>query len=53
VAAASPQPSLDVLRDFVADALPRAWAPRQLVVVGQVPLLESGKVDRASLRRLL
>jgi O-succinylbenzoic acid--CoA ligase len=53
VPAASPEPSLDVLRDFVADALPRAWAPRQLVVVGRVPLLESGKVDRVALRRLL
>jgi O-succinylbenzoic acid--CoA ligase len=41
--------SLDELRDLVT---PRGWAPRQLVVVDQLPLLGNGKVDRAALRVL-
>ena len=32
---------------------PRAWAPRQLVVVEQIPLLPNGKPDRMRLRGLL
>ncbi|HEX2177257.1 MAG TPA: AMP-binding protein [Nocardioidaceae bacterium] len=42
--------TLDMLRDFVADTLPRTWAPRELVVVPDLPLLDNGKVDRRALR---
>jgi O-succinylbenzoic acid--CoA ligase len=42
-------PTLAQVRDFVAAAHPRAWAPRELVVRDRLPLLESGKVDRRSL----
>ena len=45
-------PSLDQLRDFVAEAHPRAWGPRQLVVLKAVPLLANGKPDRVRLRAL-
>lgn len=31
---------------------PRAWAPRQLVVVGELPRLANGKPDRLAARRL-
>jgi O-succinylbenzoic acid--CoA ligase len=37
------------LRDLVE---PRAWAPRQLVVVDELPLLPNGKVDRVTLEEL-
>jgi O-succinylbenzoic acid--CoA ligase len=43
-------PGLDALRDFVAERLPRTWAPRELVVVPALPLLDNGKVDRRRLR---
>ncbi len=46
-------PSLGAVRDFVAAALPRSWAPRELVVVDALPFLPSGKVDRARLATLL
>jgi O-succinylbenzoic acid--CoA ligase len=39
------------LRDFVAEALPRTWAPRQVVVLDELPMLASGKVDRQALLR--
>ncbi len=43
---------LDQLRDGVEEAgLPRAWAPREVVLVDALPLLPGGKVDRAALRR--
>ena len=42
--------SLADARDHVARTLPRAWAPRELREVGALPLLASGKVDRAALR---
>lgn len=32
---------------------PREWAPRQLVVVEQIPLLANGKPDRVALRRMV
>ena len=37
-------------RDHVAATLPRAWAPREVREVSSLPLLASGKVDRAALR---
>jgi O-succinylbenzoic acid--CoA ligase len=43
---------LTTLRDELAAAgLSRTWAPRQLVVVDEIPLLPGGKVDRTHLRR--
>ncbi|HWJ81929.1 MAG TPA: AMP-binding protein [Nocardioides sp.] len=38
------------LRDWVAEERPRAWAPRQLVVLEEIPLLPNGKPDRRALR---
>jgi O-succinylbenzoic acid--CoA ligase len=46
-------PGLAELRDFVAAEHPRSWAPRELVVVDALPLLESGKIDRQRLPHLL
>ena len=43
-------PSLDQVRDFVAEVLPRSWAPRELIRVATLPRLSSGKVDRQLLR---
>lgn len=44
--------SLDAARDAVeAAGLPRTWAPRQLVIVGDLPFLPGGKVDRVSLQK--
>ncbi len=37
-------------RDHVAATLPRTWAPRELREVEALPLLASGKLDRAALR---
>lgn len=43
---------LDDLRDWIAQTQPRSWAPRQLVVLPEIPLLPNGKPDRLALRRL-
>lgn len=40
---------LNQVRDFVAETLPRGWAPRGLSVVPEIPLLGNGKVDRRAL----
>ncbi len=45
-------PSLDELRDWVSREHPRAWAPRRVVPVAQVPLLSNGKVDRLAVEKL-
>lgn len=37
-------------RDHVSGLLPRSWAPRALREVTRLPLLDTGKVDRAGLR---
>ncbi|WP_340540871.1 AMP-binding enzyme [Nocardioides sp. GXZ039] len=42
--------SEDELRDWVGAAHPRAWAPRQVVVLDAIPLLPNGKPDRLRLR---
>ena len=42
-------PTLDELREHVADALPRWAAPRELVVVASLPRTASGKVTRRAL----
>ena len=44
--------SLDEARDWVAERHPRAWAPRDLVVVPSLPMLTNGKVDRLAVRDL-
>jgi O-succinylbenzoic acid--CoA ligase len=40
---------LEELRDFVAEVLPRTWAPRDVIPLGELPMLASGKVDRQAL----
>ena len=42
--------SLDAARDWVAAEHPRAWAPREVMLVEALPLLDNGKVDRMALR---
>jgi O-succinylbenzoic acid--CoA ligase len=44
---------LDEARGWVAEAHPRSWAPRQLVLVDAIPLLANGKPDRVRLRGLV
>lgn len=44
--------SLDQAREHVAAQLPRAWAPRELRPVAELPQLASGKLNRAALRPL-
>ena len=46
-------PPLDDLRNWVSQAYPRTWAPRQLLRVDAIPLLPNGKVDRSALERLV
>ena len=41
--------SLDDLRDLVE---PRSWAPRQLVLVAEIPALANGKPDRLAMKAL-
>lgn len=43
---------LDELRDWVGEAHPRSWAPRQLVVLPEIPHLPNGKADRLRLKGL-
>ena len=45
--------SLKELRDWVAAERPRSWAPRQLVVLDEIPMLPNGKPDRVRLRGLV
>ncbi|KAJ1684551.1 hypothetical protein LUZ63_020306 [Rhynchospora breviuscula] len=45
--------ALDAARDWVAEAHPRAWAPREVVHVDALPLLASGKTDRQRLLGLV
>ena len=44
-------PALSELRDWVRERAPVEYAPRQVVVLGELPLLGNGKVDRATLLR--
>ncbi len=41
--------ALAEVRDFVAEVLPRTWAPRDVIGLTALPMLASGKVDRQSL----
>jgi O-succinylbenzoic acid--CoA ligase len=43
---------LDEARDWVSAEHPRAWAPREVVAVDEIPLLDNGKVDRLALKEL-
>jgi O-succinylbenzoic acid--CoA ligase len=43
---------LPAVRDAVAACLPRTWAPRSLVLVDALPVLETGKMDRLAIQRL-
>ncbi len=43
---------LDEARDWVSEVHPRAWAPRAVVRVAELPLLGNGKVDRLALQEL-
>jgi O-succinylbenzoic acid--CoA ligase len=45
-------PSRDEARDWVAAAYPRAWAPYEIFVTEDLPLLANGKVDRVRLQGL-
>ncbi len=44
--------TLEDARAWVAARHPRAWAPRELVVVPALPMLTNGKVDRLAVRDL-
>jgi hypothetical protein len=46
-------PTLDELRSFAAGELEPAALPKELVVLGMLPVLPSGKPDRAAVRTLL
>jgi o-succinylbenzoate---CoA ligase len=49
-AKAGQSPSLDDLRNYVADRLPRYAAPRAVLVVAELPTLASGKPNRQLIR---
>jgi O-succinylbenzoic acid--CoA ligase len=44
--------SLDEARAWVAEVHPRSWAPREVVVLDEIPLLANGKPDRLALLEL-
>jgi O-succinylbenzoic acid--CoA ligase len=44
--------SLDDARAWVGEKHPRSWAPREVVVVPEIPMLTNGKVDRLAVRTL-
>jgi o-succinylbenzoate---CoA ligase len=50
---ASRAPSLGDLRSFAADALEPAALPREVVAVAALPMLPSGKPDKAAVRTLV
>lgn len=43
---------LEDAREWVGETLPRSWAPRQIVPLAQMPVLDNGKVDRRALLEL-
>ena len=43
---------LEAARDWVSAAHPRSWAPREVVTLDALPLLDNGKPDRLALREL-
>ncbi|MCW2768017.1 MAG: AMP-dependent synthetase and ligase [Nocardioides sp.] len=44
--------TLDRARTWVAEKHPRSWAPRDLVRLDEIPMLDNGKPDRLRLRTL-
>jgi O-succinylbenzoic acid--CoA ligase len=46
-------PTAAALRAAVADRLPPAWLPRDVLAADEIPLLATGKVDRAAVRALV
>ena len=46
-------PGVDSLRAFAADALEPAALPREVVLLGLLPVLASGKPDKVAVRTLL
>ena len=44
--------SLLEVRDWVARAHPRSWAPQEVVPLDALPMLDNGKVDRMALKEL-
>lgn len=51
VVAGSPLETAEV-RDWIGRAHPRSWAPRQVVLLDAIPLLDNGKPDRMRLTSL-
>ncbi len=49
VAFVAGQLTLAAAREWVAQRLPREWAPRRVLTVAALPLLANGKVDRQAL----
>jgi O-succinylbenzoic acid--CoA ligase len=49
----SAQPDVESLRSFAADALEPAALPREVVLLGLLPVLASGKPDKVAVRTLL
>jgi len=49
----SQAPTLEELRAYAADRLEPAAMPRQVVVLGMLPVLASGKPDKAAVRNLV
>lgn len=45
--------ALDSVRAWVGDRQPRSWAPRQVVVLEHLPLLDNGKIHRQRLLQIL
>jgi o-succinylbenzoate---CoA ligase len=43
----------DEARDWVAEVHPRSWAPHEIYLTEELPLLSNGKVDRQRLRGLV
>lgn len=44
--------SLQEARDWVGEVHPRSWAPRELVLLEEIPMLDNGKPDLLLLREL-
>ena len=43
---------LDDARAWVGETHPRSWAPREVIVVPELPMLANGKIDRLAVREL-
>jgi O-succinylbenzoic acid--CoA ligase len=50
---ASAPPTLEELRAYAAERLAPGALPRELVVLGVLPLLPSGKADKTAVRSLV